>query len=162
MRYIQVPVKRSGEFEHTLQQLGGQDPKKFGGKVPTMFATLREAQTFCAVLGYKERRKKSFDPAFGTEDIAPAQYMNNEAVDLIFALALADKKVSDILRPDRESECVKIYEEYANGGLELIQTWIDRYANIDIEDAIWRGLQSIGIKPPEDESIPSEVVVPDF
>ncbi len=80
----------------------------------------------------------------------------------MFALALADAKDSDILRPDRESDCVMIYEEYANGGLELIQNWIDRYANIDVEDAIWRGLQSIGVKPPLDETASSEVVVPDF
>lgn len=154
MRLIQTPVKRSREFENTLQKLGGKDA--------TMFPTLREALTFCAVLGYKERRKKALNNSMGTEDIAGAQYQSNDAVDVMFALALADAKDSDILRPDRESDCVMIYEEYANGGLELIQNWIDRYANIDVEDAIWRGLKSIGVKPPLDETASSEVVVPDF
>lgn len=154
MRLIQTPVKRSREFENILQKLGGEGP--------TMFPTLREALTFCAVLGYKERRKEPLNKSMGTEDIAGAQYQSNDAVDVIFALALADAKDSDILRPDRESDCVMIYEEYANGGLELIQNWIDRYANIDVEDAIWRGLQSIGVKPPLDETASSEVVVPDF
>lgn len=154
MRLIQTPVKRSQEFEKTLQKLGGKDA--------TMFPTLREALTFCAVLGYKERRKKKLNSSMGTEDIAGAQYQSNDAVDVMFALALADEKDSDILRPDRESDCVKIYEEYANGGLELIQNWVDRYANIDVEDAIWRGLQSIGVKPPLEESASPEVVVPGF
>lgn len=127
-----------------------------------MFPTLREALTFCAMLGYKERRKKPLSTSLGTEDIAGAQYQTNDAVDAMFALALADAKDSDILRPDRESDCVRIYEEYANGGLELIQSWIDRYANIDVEDAVWKGLASIGVKPPEAEGEATGVVVPEF
>ena len=154
MRLIQTPVMRSQEFEDTLQKLGGKEA--------TMFPTLREALTFCAMLGYKERRKKPLCTSLGTEDIAGAQYQTNDAVDAMFALALADAKDSDILRPDREGDCVRIYEEYANGGLELIQSWIDRYANIDVEDAVWKGLASIGVKPPEAEGEATGVVVPEF
>ena len=153
MRLIQTPVKRSREFEDTLQSLGGKDA--------TMFPTLREALTFCAVLGFKERRRKPLSSSAGTEDIAGAQYQSNDAVDVMFALALAEAKDSDILRPDKEQECVKIYEEYANGGLELVKSWIDRHANVDIEDAVWRGLQSIGVKPHADLVEPG-VVIPDF
>lgn len=154
MRLIQTPVKRSKLFEATLQKLGGKDA--------TMFPTLREALTFCAVLGYKERRRVALDPSAGSEDIAGAQYQGNEAVDILFALALADAKTSDVLRPDRERDCVQIYEEYANGGLELVQSWIDRYSDLDVEDAVWRGLATIGVKPPVLSKAPAEVVVPTF
>lgn len=154
MRLIHTPVKRSRQFEDALQLLGGKDA--------SMFPTLREALTFCAVLGYKERRRKPLDNAAGTEDIAGAQYQLNDAVDIMLALALAEDKQSDILRPDKEKECVQIYEEYANGGLELIQSWIERYADVDVEDAVWRGLTSIGVKPPEPETPTSDVVAPDF
>lgn len=154
MRLIHSPVKRSKLHEGTLQKLGGKES--------AMFPTLREALTFCAVLGYKERRKLPLDPNAGTEDIAGAQYQLNEAVDAIFALALADAKTSDILRPEREKECVQIYEEYANGGLELIQSWIDRFADLDVEDAVWRGLNSIGVRPPAAAKPTAEVVAPSF
>ncbi|PJI88486.1 hypothetical protein DAH55_20115 [Sphingomonas koreensis] len=154
MRLIHSPVKRSKLHESTLQKLGGKES--------AMFPTLREALTFCAVLGYKERRKLPLDPNAGTEDIAGAQYQLNEAVDAIFALALADAKTSDILRPEREKECVQIYEEYANGGLELIQSWIDRFADLDVEDAVWRGLNSIGVRPPAAAKPTAEVVAPSF
>lgn len=154
MRLIHTPVKRSRQFEDTLQLLGGKDA--------TMFPTLREALTFCAVLGYKERRRKKLDISAGTEDIAGAQYQINEAVDTMFALALAEAKTSDILRQERERECVEIYEEYANGGLELIQSWIDRYADVDVEEAIWRGLRSIGVRPPEPERPRADIVAPEF
>lgn len=154
MRLIHSPVKRSKIHEATLQKLGGKDAK--------LFATLREALTFCAVLGYKERRRVPLDPNGGTEDIAGAQYQLNDAVDTIFALALADSKTSDILRPDREKDCVLIYEEYANGGLELVQSWIDRFADLDVEDAVWRGLHAIGVKPPSGTKPVSDVVAPTF
>lgn len=154
MRQIHLPVKRSKVHEATLQKLGGKES--------AMFPTLREALTFCAVLGYKERRKLPLDPNAGNEDIAFAQYFNNDAVDTVFALALADTKTSDILRPEREKECVQIYEEYANGGLELIQSWIDRFADLDVEDAVWRGLNSIGVRPPAAAKPTAEVVAPSF
>lgn len=125
-----------------------------------MFPTLREALTFCAVLGYRERRRAPLDPSVGTEDIAGAQYQLNEAVDALFALALAETKGSDVLRSDREKECVQIYEEYANGGLELVQSWIDRFADLNVEDAVFRGLNSIGVRPPTADK--SEVVAPTF
>lgn len=154
MRLIHTPVKRSKLYEQTLQRLGGKDA--------TMFPTLREALTFCAMLGYKERRKRPLSPDAGTEDIAGAQYHLNDAVDVIFALALADSKSSDILRADREKECVQIYEEYANGGLELVQSWIDRFADVDVEMAVWRGLNSIGVQPPKRGSTAADVVAPTF
>ena len=154
MRLIKNPVRRSKVFEETLQQLGGKDAE--------LFPTLREALTFCAVLGYKERRKRPLDPSAGMEDIAGAQYQMNSAVDMVFALALADSETSDILRPDRERECIQIYEEYANGGLELVQTWIDRFADVDVEDAVWRGLRSIGVKPLTNADEATKVVAPTF
>ena len=154
MRLITNPVKRSRKFEETLQLLGGKDAP--------MFPTLREALTFCAMLGYKERRRLALDPGAGTEDIAGAQYQLNEAVDLLLALALAEEKTSDILRPEREKECIQIYEEYANGGLELIQGWIERYADVDVEEAVWRGLRSIGIRPPMAAEVQADVVAPTF
>lgn len=153
MRAIYSPVRRSKKYETTLQKLGGKD---------AIFPTLREALSFCAVLGYKERRRVPFDHGAGTEDIAGAQYQLNEAVDVVFALALADHKDSDILRPDRERDCIQIYEEYANGGLELVQGWLDRFADIGVEDALWRGLNSIGVRAPASGDRPADVVAPSF
>lgn len=154
MRVIQAPVRRSKVYEDTLQRLGGKDTN--------MFPTLREALTFCAVLGYKERRRRPLDTSAGTEDIAGAQYFNNEAVDTLFALALAETRGSDILRIEHEKDCVQIYEEYANGGLDLVQSWVDRFADVDVEQAVWRGLNSIGVRPPMAATQAADVVSPEF
>lgn len=77
---------------------------------------------------------------------------------MVFALALADQKNSDILRPEKEKDCVQIYEEYANGGLDLVQSWIDRYSDLSVEDAVWRGLNTIGVKPTVSQKPTAEVV----
>lgn len=154
MRLITSPVRRSKVHENTLQMLGGKDA--------ALFPTLREALSFCAILGYKERRKMSLDSHAGTEDIAGAQFQLNEAVDIVFALALADAKNSDILRPELEKDCVQIYEEYANGGLDLVQSWVERYSDVSVEDAVWRGLNTIGVKPPPPSKPADEVVDPKF
>lgn len=139
MRYISSSVHRSKVFENTLQALGGANAK--------LFPTLRDALSFAAALGYRERRRQELDERAGREDIQAQIYNGNEAVDLIFSIALAEKKTAEILKPENEKECIKIFEEYANGGLALITEWIERYPDIDLEDAIWRGLKSIGFYP---------------
>ena len=139
MRYISNSVHRSKVYENTLQALGGANAK--------LFPTLRDALSFAAALGYRERRRLEFDEKAGREDIQSQIYNGNEAVDLIFAIGLAEAKSAEILKPDNEKECIKIFEEYANGGLAILTEWIERYPHIDIEDAIWRGLKSIGFIP---------------
>ena len=154
MNLIKNSVKRSKLYEDTLQSLAHNDAN--------MFPTLREAQTFCAILGFSERRKEPLDQTAGVEDIAPGQYLENEAVDIIFAIALADYGHTDILLPDKEKDCIKIYEEYANGGLRIVQTWIDTFATKDVQDAVWRGLKSINFKDPDTTNGQPEMVDPTF
>lgn len=139
MRHISNSVHRSKVYENTLQILGGPNAK--------LFETLREALSFAAALGYRERRRLKLDERAGREDIQSQVYNGNDAVDLIFAIALAEVKSAEILKPTNEKECIKIFEEYANGGLCIITEWIERYPDIDVEDAIWRGLKIIGFKP---------------
>lgn len=155
MRRVRTLVKRSCLHEETLQLLGGS------GSESKMFKTLRDSMAFAAVLGYKERYALPLDTNAGVEDIAGAQFDTNEAVDILFAIALAHSKNSDILKEENEAECVKIFEEYANGGLARIQSWITTYGSSDVETAVWRGLSSIGVKPPgkEDET---PIVDPEF
>ena len=128
MRMISNSVNRSKAYEQTLQILGGTGTK--------LFPTLRDALSFAAALGYRERRRWPLDPKAGKEDIQAQIYNENDAIDLIFAIGLAEKKSAEILKRENEKECIEIFEEYANGGLALITEWIDRYADLDVEVAI--------------------------
>lgn len=140
MRMINNNVNRSGAYEQTLQTLGGKDA--------LLFTTLRDALGFAASLGYREGRRLPFDSASGKEDIQSTVYNQHDAIDLIFAIGLAEYKSAEILKPENEKECINIFEEYANGGLAMITEWLENYADINVEDAIWKGLKSIGFTPP--------------
>jgi dnd system-associated protein 4 len=142
MKMISNSVYRSKAYENTLQILGGPGSK--------MFTTLRDALGFAAALGYKEGRRWKLDSKAGREDIQSSVYYDNNAVDLIFAIALAESKSAEILKKSNEKECIEIFEEYANGGLALLTEWMDQYADVDVEVAVWRGLKKINFVPEQE------------
>lgn len=150
MRMINNSVFRSEAYENTIQVLGGPNA--------TMFLTLRDALDFAAALGYREGRRWKFDANFGRVDIQATVYNGNNAIDTIFAIGLAEAKSADILKAQNEKECILIFEEYANGGLALITEWIELYADVDVEVAIWRGLKQIGFKPPSQKAAVAETI----
>lgn len=159
MRYITSSVYRSGEFEELVQMLGASENKAGEAK---LFKLLRDVLTFAAVLGYREKQRRPFNPKYGREDIQASVYQRNEATEIIYAIALGDQKTTDILKPENERECIQIFEEYANGGLNIINGWLEKYANIDPEDAIMRGLKSIGLTPDEQKDGTDAIIEPDF
>ena len=154
MRIITNNVNRSRVYENTLQLLGGKEG--------VLFPTLRDALSFAATLGYREGRKLPLDSKAGKEDIQSTVYNQDDAVDLIFCIGLAHHKSAEILKAENEKECISIFEEYGNGGLALITEWLELYSDVDLEDAIWRGLKSIGFKPPNFEMESPPINVPDF
>jgi dnd system-associated protein 4 len=156
MRAIDSNVYRSQAIENTLQLIAG------AGKDTKLFPTLRDALSFAATLGYQEGRKLPLDPNVGRDDIQSPVYNNNEAVDIIFSIGIADTGSVDILKPENEKDCIKIFEEYANGGMHLIQEWIEKYADMSIEDAIWRGLKSINFIPEKKDENSTNPTEPEF
>lgn len=155
MRAINNNVNRSRAYEDTLQILGGSGN--------TLFTTLRDTLGFAATLGYREGRRLTFDKNFGRDDLQPSVYVSSpDAVDVIFMIGLAESKSTDILKLENEKECIKIFEEYANGGLALIAEWLDLFPDIDVVDAIFKGLKSIGFKAPSENNDQEPINAPDF
>ena len=138
-------VYRSRAFEPIIQRLGGPTSEDGADRV---FETLRDALTFCAFLGFREGTRLPLDSQAGTEDIQAIVYQNNpNGVDAVFALAVAEVKDTNVLKVDREPEMRKVYEEYANKGLEIVSLWLRGNPDISTQDALIRGLNSIGIAP---------------
>ncbi|MDA9670766.1 hypothetical protein N9T57_01350, partial [Paracoccaceae bacterium] len=97
MRYITTPVYRSEEFESIIQLLGASESRSGESR---LFATLREVLSFAAVLGYRESQKRPFSPNHSRYDIQATVYQNNEANEIIFAIALGHQKDANILKPE--------------------------------------------------------------
>lgn len=113
-----VNINRSKKYDDFIQKLAVD---KLPGNSQSIFPTIRELLCFAALLGYSQNNKVPLDQQFGTEDISYQQFERGTySQELIHLLAVADTKDPEILKEGRHGECVKIFEEYANGGIELL------------------------------------------
>ena len=110
-------INRSRKHEEMVQRLAME---KLPGSDRTLFPTIRELLCFSALLGYSEQRRLPLDKEQGVEDISYQQFERGDAEDLIYLIALADTKDPEILKDGEENRCANIFEEYANGGLQII------------------------------------------
>lgn len=111
-------INRSRIHEDMVQRLA---MIKLPGTDRTLFPTIRELLCFSALLGYSEGRRIPLDRSEGTEDVSYQQFERRDAEDLIFLIALADSKDPEILKDGEEGRCAEIFEEYANGGLQVLR-----------------------------------------
>lgn len=111
-------INRSRIHEDMVQRLAMQ---KLPGADRTLFPTIRELLCFAALLGYSEQRRIPLDKEAGTEDVSYQQFERGDAEDLIYLIALADTKDPELLKDGGESRCAEIFEEYVNGGFEIIR-----------------------------------------
>jgi hypothetical protein len=43
----------------------------------------------------------------------------------MYLIAMCDKRSGDILLDDQEDEMIAIFEQYAQGGFEIIESWLN-------------------------------------
>lgn len=145
-----VNINRSKVFEDTVQKLCTNE--KFTESNATLFPTIRELLSFCALLGYSEGRKVPLDRTAGVEDIAGAQYEHHEALEILWSIGVAHTNSTDILKDGNEKECAEIFEEYANGGLTILSEWLEASPDLPSHKAIQSGMQNSGyLSSPEEE-----------
>ena len=113
-------VRRSQKFEEMVRQLT-ETPHSTVGR--PIFPTIRELMCFAAVLGYEHNRRKSLQPKYLEIDSRPFE-RSETTTDLIYLLALASARDVDVLRDDESDQLVSIFEEYAEGGFEILEGWL--------------------------------------
>jgi dnd system-associated protein 4 len=111
-------INRSRVHEDMVQRLS---MVKLPGADRTLFPTIREFLCFAALLGYSEGRRVPLDRVAGVEDVSYQQFERGDAEDLIHLLALAETKDPEVLKDGEEERCAEIFEEYANGGLQVLR-----------------------------------------
>jgi dnd system-associated protein 4 len=113
-------IRRSSRFENLVRLLAEANHPK--AKRP-IFPTLRELMCFAAVLGFEKERKKQLDEK--TVELDARRFPEHpQTVDLIYLLALADGKDAEVLREDNEDKALEVFEQYAEGGFEIISDWL--------------------------------------
>jgi dnd system-associated protein 4 len=113
-------IKRSKQFEPLVRQLAESGHSEVGRPI---FPTMRELICFAAVLGFEKQRKKDLDHA--TIEIDGRTFENHQqSIDLIYLISLADERDVEILREDKEDAAISIFEQYAQGGFEILASWL--------------------------------------
>ncbi len=123
-------VRRSVVYEGLVRRLA-EDPHPVTKN--SIFPTMRELMCFAAVLGYHEGR---LTPINGkTNEIDGRVFSNSQqAIDLLYLIALIEKKDALILHDDKEDEMIRIFEEYANTGFEVLDRWMNEKPDDDKGD----------------------------
>lgn len=110
-----------------------------------VFATLRDLLCFAAALGFEEQCRVSLEG--DQDDFVDGRVFSNHqpSLDLLYLVALASKRDMNVLRDENESEMVDIFEEFANGGLQILNDWLHASpADMNGDRAILKALQSSG------------------
>jgi dnd system-associated protein 4 len=99
-----------------------------------VFSTIKALQCFAAVLGFDQKRRKPLDRS-NVENIEWHTFSNDNLTHYIYLIALAETNDINVLKFDIEKadgqqqpteNMMEIFEEYANGGFEIIQGWLDK------------------------------------
>jgi dnd system-associated protein 4 len=111
----------------------------------SLFPTMRELMCFAAAVGFQQQKRKPLQGK--TAEIDARNFENSEvAMDMLYLVALADAGDVNILQPDQEEKAVAIFEEYANGGFETLNTWMAANAgDIDGDQALFQGMIEGGL-----------------
>lgn len=98
---------------------------RYSGYERKIFNTYRDFMCFLAVLGFENERRKPVSSDTSDIDSRPF-YEYGLFTDLLYLLALGETKKAEILHPSEENdeECLKIFEEYVEGGCEVLREWL--------------------------------------
>lgn len=125
-----------------------------------IFVTLRDFLCFVAVLGFHSEIRIPLDGK--TIELDSRVFENNEqSRDLLYLIALAGSRDANILHPEREDDVVRVFEEYAAGGLKGLDLWMKEYSDDHVGDqAILTALRRhgfFGTHAPSFEQVINEV-----
>jgi dnd system-associated protein 4 len=103
-------VRRPAQHEALLKHLAGDEGP---------FGTLAEVLTFAAGLGYAEGRREPLDASGEQIDFDVFQRLGVDGfIDMLSAAVNEDVA---ILSAEKSDDRLTIFEEFANGGLEVLQ-----------------------------------------
>lgn len=103
-------VRRPKQYEEMLKKLC-QDEHR-------IFATYKEAMVFAACLGFQEGKRVPFDKS--SEPIRLDVFRGDYDEAIMRCIGLVETRDPTIMGAARHAECLRIFEEYACGGLEIL------------------------------------------
>ncbi len=120
-------IYRSKEHAELIKKLTEKSP--ITGVA--VFPTIKALQCFAAVIGFDQKRRKRLDRS-DVDNIEWHTFENTNHTHYIYLIALAETNDLNVLKYDVENSdgfegianMVEIFEEYANGGFEILASWL--------------------------------------
>lgn len=144
-------IKRNSLFDQTVRRLA--DAPHPTTKQP-IFPTFRDLLCFSAALGFEMGRKLPVDAGAGDFVDGRVFAKDDLSMDLLYLIALAENRDVDILREENEDKMIQVFEEYANGGLQVMTEWLKEHPEDPNGDkALLAAFASKGFLEPTDKPL---------
>jgi len=107
-----------------------------------IFPSFRELLVFSAMVGFHYGKKSIVkDKAF---EVPQRVFETSDSDVYVYLCSLQDQKSGEIFREKNETECWRIFESYANSGLEIINNWLlDTPGDIDGVNTILNEMKKV-------------------
>lgn len=102
-------VRRPAEFDDMLNEL----------REAGVFPTFKDAMVFAAALGYRRGNRKEFKK--NSEPIDMDVFRGDFDRTIMSILAIEEMDNPKMIAPSNEAARILCFEEYANGGLEILK-----------------------------------------
>ncbi len=109
-----IRVRRPSEHDQLLDKLVKEDK---------IFTSLKNAMVFAASVGFNQQLRLPFEKS--SEPIRISIFDKETDIPFILTLGLSETNNIEYMKENRFTECVKIFEEYSNGGLSQIASNYD-------------------------------------
>lgn len=117
-------VRRPEQFREFLTELTSEKE---------IFKTHKDALVFAACLGFNRGKRIPFEKT--SEPIRMDVFSGNFDEMVINTLAIAETKDPFVMATNREDEKIRILEEYACGGLEIMQNEISQ-SQLELDEGL--------------------------
>ena len=128
-------IRRPKQFEEMLKKLCQEENK--------IFLTYKDALIFSACLGYSRGKRQVFDKT--SEPVGLHIFKGDYDAAIFNCIGLSVTGDPHIMGSDRESERIRIFEEYACGGLQIVEDEI--YKGAGTWDQLMLALVASQAKP---------------
>lgn len=146
-------IWRDKKYSQLSERLVEKETGYCGQKI---LPTYRELMVFAAMIGFHYSKCTPVNER--DLEIPQRVFENNDSDAYVYLCALQDQKSGEIFREKNDNECWRIFESYANAGLEIIDNWLlDSPGDIDGVDTLLNEMKKVAA-----EIIGTEETVPDL
>lgn len=121
-------VKRNNKYNDVINLLWLQGSE--GRREDKIFNNIKDIIIFAAMVGKKYEKRESLESdntPILIDTFSGVGSLKDSRVDqhnLIFMFSLLIKKDMNYMRDEKIDEVIEEFEEYSNGGLSIIQSWL--------------------------------------